>query len=99
MICHWCLTRVTRQSPLLELELSTFHEHTSVFCGVGVAQCLLFCIVCCGSLFVFLSFFFWSLPYQTFLWQTLSSNGQEYNQPQQQKPPPSVKPQTVDVDS
>jgi len=46
--------------PLVEQELPTFPEHTSSppdYCGIRVAQSLVFSVVYCISLFVLLSFF------------------------------------------
>jgi hypothetical protein len=50
--------------PLVEQELLTLLEHLSslpVFNGGRVTRSLGFCVVFCRSLFVLLSFFFWSL--------------------------------------
>ena len=47
----------------------TFQEHPSsppYFSEVRVAQVLVFCAMFCRSLFVFLSFIFWSLYYLSF---------------------------------
>ena len=49
---------------LVEQELLTLPEHLSsslVFSGVYVPLSLVFCVVFCRSLFVFLFFFFWPL--------------------------------------
>ena len=48
----------------MELELLTLPEHLSshpVFSGGCIARSLVFRVVFCRSLFVLLSFFFWSL--------------------------------------
>jgi hypothetical protein len=52
------VTIVTRRLPLVEQELLTFSEHPSsspVFCGVHVAQFLVFSVVFCRSLIVLLT--------------------------------------------
>ena len=64
-------SRVARRAPLVERELLTYPEYTSllsVFSGVRVAQSVvLLCSVLFGrSLFVPLSFFFWPLYCLTF---------------------------------
>ena len=41
--------------------LSEAPEFTPIFSGVRVVQFLAFCVKLCRSLFVLLSFFFWSL--------------------------------------
>ena len=49
---------------LVEKQLATRPEYMSsppVFSGVRVARSLVFYVVLCRSVFVFLSFFFWSL--------------------------------------
>jgi len=48
----------------MEQALLTLPEHLNsspVFSGVRVARALVFCVVFCRSLFILLSFFFWSL--------------------------------------
>ena len=57
-----CLKRVTRWVQLVEQELSIFpeHLHSLPFCRVSCALSLAFRAMFCRSLFVFLSFFFWS---------------------------------------
>ena len=58
------LTRVTRRVPPVEQELVSFPENLSsslVFSWLHVAQSLVFCVVFCRLLLVFLSFFFWPL--------------------------------------
>ena len=48
----------------MEQELLTLSEPMSsppVFSGICVARSLVFCVMFCGSLFVLLSFFFWTL--------------------------------------
>ena len=69
------LTRVTQWVPLVKQELSTISEQLStqlvfhLFCGIHVAQSLVFCIMFCRSLFVFLSILFWPLYFLSFnLW-------------------------------
>ena len=50
--------------PLIEQELPTLPDDLNVFLvcsGVRVDQSSVFCLVFCRSLFVLLSFFFWSL--------------------------------------
>ena len=52
-------TRETRRVSLVVQEILTIPEHTnspSVFSGVIDAHYIVFCVVLCGSLFVFLSF-------------------------------------------
>ena len=53
------VTRLTRRVPLVEQELLTLPEHlsSSPVLVVRVAQSLVFCVMCCISLFVLLSFF------------------------------------------
>jgi hypothetical protein len=63
---RWCSYRlkVTRWVSHMKQELLTIPEHPSsppVFRSVRVARSLVFSIVFCRSLFVFLSFFFWPL--------------------------------------
>ena len=63
---RWCSYRlkVTRRVSHMEQELLTIPEHLSsppVFRSVRVARSLVFSIVFCRSLFVFLYFFFWPL--------------------------------------
>jgi len=57
-----CLKRVTRWVQLVEQELSIFPEHlrSLPFCRVSCALSLAFRAMFCRSLFVFLSFYFWS---------------------------------------
>ena len=67
------VTRVTRQVPLVELELLTLPEHLSspsVFNRVCVTRSLVLYVMFCRSLFVHLSFFFWPLCFLSFfdLW-------------------------------
>ena len=60
----WLITRVTRQVSLVDQELPTLLEHLSslpVFREVHVARSLVFCVMFCRSLFVLMSFIFWSL--------------------------------------
>ena len=54
---------VTRRVPLVEQELLTIPEHLSspFFSGVHVTRSIVFCVMFCRSLFVLLSFFFFSL--------------------------------------
>ena len=54
---------VTRRVPLMEQELLTIREHLSspFFSGVHVTRSIVFCVMFCRSLFVLLSFFFFSL--------------------------------------
>jgi len=56
--------RVTRRMPHVERRLLIFSgapAFISGFSGVRVTRSLVFCVVFCRSLFVLLSFFFWSL--------------------------------------
>ena len=49
------VTRVTRQVPLVEQELFTIPEQLrlpSVYSGLDIARCLVFCVVFCRSFFV-----------------------------------------------
>jgi hypothetical protein len=60
------VTIATRLMSLVEQELPTLPYHLSshpVFSGVRDVQSLIFCVVFCGSLYVLLSLFFWSLCY------------------------------------
>ena len=54
---------VTRRVPLVEQELLTIREHlrSPFFSGVHVTRSIVFCVMFCRSLFVLLSFFFFSL--------------------------------------
>jgi len=58
--CHigWCRLTVTRQVSLVEQELLTLPNLSSPsdFSGVRFARSLVFCVMFCRSLFVFLSF-------------------------------------------
>jgi len=65
-VCNWSNT----MGPRLEQELFALPEHPSsflVFSRVRVAHCLVFCVVICRSLFIFLSFFFWPLCLSLYL--------------------------------
>jgi hypothetical protein len=64
-------TRLTRRVPLVEQELPTHPRHLSsppVLSGVRVTRSLVFCVMFCRSLFVFLYFFFWPLCYLFWFW-------------------------------
>ena len=55
--------------PLAEQELLIHPQHPSsfpFFCGVHVAQSLVFCVVFCRLLFVLLSFFLLAIIFQSF---------------------------------
>ena len=55
-------TRVIRMVPLLEQTLLTVLKHLSASSEFSMVRVsLLVCVVFCGSLFVFMSFFFWPL--------------------------------------
>jgi hypothetical protein len=59
----WLITRVSRQVSLVKQELPTLQEHPSslpVFREVRVARSLVVCVMFCRSLFVLMSFIFWS---------------------------------------
>ena len=56
----YVVTRVTRRVPLVEHELLILSEYLMsppMFCCTRVVECLVFCVVFCGSLLVFLSVF------------------------------------------
>ena len=64
--CHWT---VTQRVQLVEQELLTLPGHLSsppVYSGARVAQSLAFCVVFGSSLFVSLTFSFWSLYFLFF---------------------------------
>jgi TRAP-type mannitol/chloroaromatic compound transport system permease large subunit len=68
---RWYLGRLkaTRWVPRVGQELPIRPEHQSsslVFSGVRVIPYLAFCVGFCELLFIFLSFFFWSLNYLSF---------------------------------
>jgi hypothetical protein len=60
IIAHLALNNNHSWVPLAELDYLSIHC-TCFFCGIRVAQSLVFCVVFCRLLFVLLSFFFWSL--------------------------------------
>ena len=67
-------TGATRRVPLVGQELHTLLEHMSsipVVNGVRVVRSLDFCVMFYRSLFVLLSFFFWSLYCLSFHLQIL----------------------------
>jgi hypothetical protein len=58
------LSRAGQWMPLVMQELLTLQGYLHLptgLCRIHVAQSLVFCVVFCESLFVFLSFFVWSL--------------------------------------
>ena len=59
----WCVKWATRRMSLVEQELRTLLAHLGApgFNGIRVGRFLVFCVMYCRSLFVLLSFFFWSL--------------------------------------
>ena len=60
----WNFVWLTRRIPLVEQELLTLPEHLSsspVFSGARVTRSLVLCVIFCRSLFLLLSYFFWSL--------------------------------------
>jgi len=55
---------VTRRVPIVEQELLTLSEYLSLpsaVCGLRVAPFLIFCVLFCCSLLIFLSFFYISI--------------------------------------
>jgi hypothetical protein len=58
----FCHLTVTQRVSHVDQELLTLPEHPSlpsVFIGVRVSRCLVFCVMFCRSLFVLLSFYIW----------------------------------------
>ena len=65
-LLSWLITRVTRRLPLMKQELRTIPQHISFYCGVSVAQSLVFSVVFCRPLFDPMSYFVWPVYCMSF---------------------------------